>query len=227
VPARLLAVNVVRALLPDPLGDVGRTAIDKAPTAEPVDVLRSGLAGDVVVDRKHHGGRDQAVYAYAREDQAWWEEELGRSVPPGTFGENLTTEGLEVTGAVIGERWRIEGADGSPEVVVEVTSPRIPCRTFQSWMGESQWVRRFTERGAPGAYLRVLSEGTVRAGAPVEVVHRPAHGVTIGEVFQPRLADPARLRRLLDEGEDLQPALVRGLASEIARAATRAVAPAG
>jgi MOSC domain-containing protein YiiM len=225
MPPRLVSVNVVRAIIPDPRGDVGRTAIDKAPSSEPVDLLESGPAGDVVVDRKHHGGRDQAVYAYAREDQAWWEEELGRPLPPGTFGENLTTEGLDVTAAVIGERWRIDGVDGSGDVVVEVTSPRIPCQTFQSWLDEPQWVRRFTEHGAPGAYLRVLAEGRVRAGATVEVVHRPAHGVTIGEVFQPRFADPARLRRLLEEGEDLQPALVRRLAREVARAAARAAAP--
>jgi MOSC domain-containing protein YiiM len=94
-------------------------------------------------------------------------------------------------------------------------------------MAEPQWVRRFTEHGAPGAYLRVLVEGAVRAGARVEVLHRPGHGVTIGEVFQPRLADPARLRRLLDEGEDLHPALVRRLESEVDRAASRPAAASG
>jgi MOSC domain-containing protein YiiM len=223
--ARILRVNVGR---PRPVATGRRTvstAIWKAPVEGRVAVRGVNLEGDDQADRSVHGGPDKAVYAYAIEETRAWESELGRALGPAAFGENLTTEGLDVTGAVIGERWRIEGADGSPDVVVEVTAPRIPCQTFRSWMGEPQWVRRFTEHGAPGTYLRVLAEGSVRQGSTVEVLHRPTHGVTVGEVFQPRFADPARLQRLLVEGEDLHPPLVRRLQSEVGRAATRAAAP--
>jgi MOSC domain-containing protein YiiM len=158
-----------------------------------------GLVGDQVVDVRHHGGRDQAVYAYAVEDRDWWAAELGRELGPGSFGQNLDTEGVDVTGAVIGERWQV-GTDG---VVLEVSSPRIPCRTFQGFMDEPHWIKRFTEHGAPGAYLRVVSPGSVGAGDTLTVVGRPDHGVTIGDVFRLRDTDPDRLRRLLDQQHDL------------------------
>jgi MOSC domain-containing protein YiiM len=215
--ARILSINVVHALIVDPVGDVGRTAIDKRPVEGLVDVLAQGVVGDTCLDRKHHGGRDQAVYAYAREDQAGWEPELGRAVAAGEFGENLTTEGLDVTGAVIGERWEVAGVDGSKPVLLEVTAPRIPCSTFQAFIGVPHWVKRFTDRGAPGAYLRVLGEGRIRSGAQVTVVHRPSHGVTIGEVFVLRLADPERLELLLAEGEDLHEPLVAAIESQLRR----------
>ena len=194
------AVNVVHALVPDHRGDLDRTAIDKRPVEGRVAVSvpsgesEVGLAGDQIYDRKHHGGPDQAVYAYALEDLRWWATELGRAVPPGSFGENLTTYGLDVTGAVIGERWQV-GGDG---LVLEVTAPRIPCRTFQGWMGEPHWVKRFTERGAPGAYLRVVSPGTVGAGDRVTVAARPDHGVTVGDAFVIRRAPADGLRRMVE-----------------------------
>ncbi len=197
---RLVSVNVVHALIPDVLGSEDRTAIDKRPVDGRVAVTvpgdaEVGLTGDRIYDRNHHGGPDQAIYAYAAEDRAWWAAELGREIAAGAFGENLSTEGLDVTGAVIGERWQI-GADG---VLLEVTAPRIPCRTFQGWMDEPQWVKRFTDHGAPGAYLRVLTPGTVAAGDAIEVVHRPAHGVTVGDVFLIRRIDEGRLTAALDD----------------------------
>ena len=222
--ARVLSINVVHALVVDPVGTVGRTAIDKRPVHGPAEVHRLGVVGDTCLDRKNHGGRDQAVYAYAREDQSGWEAELGRAVPAGWFGENLTTEGLDVTGAVIGERWEIQGAGGSGPVLLEVTAPRIPCSTFQGFTGEPHWVKRFTDRAAPGAYLRVLGEGVIEAGSALSVVHRPAHRVTIGEVFVLRLADPQRLRRLLDQGSDLHPPLVAAIRSQLERSGAGAPA---
>jgi MOSC domain-containing protein YiiM len=208
VSPRVTAVSIVHALRPDLRGDLDETAIDKRPADGRV-VVRApgdggvGLAGDQVVDVRHHGGRDQAVYAYAVEDRDWWAAELGRELGPGSFGQNLDVEGLDVTGAVIGERWQV-GADG---LVLEVTSPRVPCTTFQGFMDEQHWVKRFTDHGAPGAYLRVVAEGTVGAGDEVTVLDRPAHGVTIGDVFRVRQTDASRLESLLDQQPDLATAL--------------------
>lgn len=176
----------------------GATAIDKRPLSGTVRIEPHGVAGDRQCDVRHHGGRDQALYAYAREEAARWAGELGIDIPPGRFGENLAVSGMPVTDAVIGERWRI-GAS----VVVEVTMPRVPCQTFKSWMGQPQWVKRFSDRGDTGSYLRVVTPGTVRAGDPILVVSRPSHGVTIRDVFNAHQQDPARLQRLLDESDDL------------------------
>jgi MOSC domain-containing protein YiiM len=193
--ASVHAVNVVHALVPDVRGDLDRTAIDKRPVQGRVPVGLLGVAGDEQYDGRHHGGEEQAVYAYAREDAEWWAGELGYEVPPGRFGENLSTRGIDVTGAVLGEQWRV-GDDG---LLLEVSSPRVPCTTFQGWMDEPHWVRRFTDRGAPGAYLRVLTPGTVAAGDAIEVVHRPAHGVTVGDVLVIRRTDDDRLAAALDD----------------------------
>lgn len=181
--ARIASVNVVHALVSNAGSRVGRSAIDKRPVDGPVDVEELGLVGDTVLDRAVHGGRDKAVYAYALEDLAAWEGKLGRPLPPGTFGENLTTERLDVSGAVIGEVWELATTPAAAPVVLEVTMPRSPCLTFQRWMDEPHWVKRFTEHGAPGAYLRVLAEGSISAGAVVRVISRPDHGVTVAEVF--------------------------------------------
>lgn len=211
-PARVTAVCVVHELLPDPEGEIGVTAIDKRTVTGPVPLTELGLAGDTQSNTADHGGADQAVYAFADEDAAWWADELGRPVPPGLFGENLRTSGLDVTGAEIGEQWRI-GA-----VVVEVTGPRIPCATFQRRMAEPRWVRRFTERGAPGAMLRVRTAGPVEAGDPLEVVHRPGHGIGIGAAFL-RPA-PEDMQRLLD-AEEAGLLVLGGSMRESARKAVR------
>lgn len=192
----------VNAGTPVPTADsyAPTTGIDKRPVDGPVLVTApgprgtapTGIAGDVVCDVRVHGGPDQAVYAYAREDLDRWAAELGRELPGGVFGENLTTSGLDVTGARIGERWRV-----GDEVLLEVSAPRIPCRTFAAWLGERGWIRRFTERAEPGAYLRVVRPGTIRAGDTIEVVHSPAHDLTIGVTFRALTAEPELLPRLV------------------------------
>lgn len=186
----------------------GTTGIDKQPADGPVRVAEpgpkgeggSGVVGDAVCDLRHHGGTDQAVYAFAREDLDYWERELGRPLANGCFGENLTTSGLDVTGARIGERWRI-----GPEVVLEVTSGRIPCRTFATWLGETGWVRRFTRNGAPGAYLRIIEPGEIRSGDAIEIVHLPDHRVTVGLSFRAGTLERALLPQLLAAGDALHP----------------------
>lgn len=193
----LLSVNVGRAQ-PTEHSDVDVTGIDKRPAEDAVEVRapgpelgRSGLVGDHVCDYRNHGGDDQAVYAYARADLDWWQGELGRPLANGVFGENLTTGGLDVTEALIGERWRIGAA------LLEVCSVRIPCRTFAGWLEERGWVRRFTERAVPGAYLRVLEPGSIAAGMPVDVVDRPGHDVTVGLAFRALTTEPELLPKLL------------------------------
>jgi MOSC domain-containing protein YiiM len=226
---KVLSVNVGRPLaVPYTKQPEGLTGIDKRPAEGPVRVTApgpkgvggSGLAGDAVCDRRHHGGNDQAVYAYAREDLDEWERVLGRPLRDGQFGENLTTQGLDLSHAEIGERWRVGGEDGP---LLEVTSGRIPCRTFQGHLGERGWVKRFSEAGLTGAYLRVLEEGTVRAGDAVEIVHRPGHGVTTTMEFRATTTQRELLPRLAPAGE----ALHTEVREELERLrATRGVAPA-
>ncbi|MGB7981670.1 MAG: MOSC domain-containing protein [Candidatus Nanopelagicales bacterium] len=179
--ARISAVCVVHTMLPEPANPDGLTAIDKRAVIGPVEVGPLGLAGDSQKDTAHHGGQEYAVYLYAEEDVAWWSAALGREIPPGLFGENLSTFGLEVSGLVIGARYRI----GDSGLEVEVTSPRNPCATFARRMNEPHWVKRFTEQRAPGAYVRVLTPGTVQAGDEIVQLAVPEHGITVADLMRP------------------------------------------
>ncbi len=210
----LRSVNVGRPRA-NPWKGLSATGIDKQPVHHPVEVTAPGpkgtgavgLAGDRAHDVKHHGGSDQALYAYAREDLDTWQEQLGRRLHDGSsFGENLTTVGLDVNGALIGERWRI----GS-EVLLEVSCPRIPCATFEGWLGEPGWLTRFIGARQPGAYLRVVEEGSIRAGDHIEVVARPPHDVTVALAFRAFTTEPELLPRLAvaDALPDEARALVR------------------
>ncbi|MEU7579603.1 MOSC domain-containing protein [Streptomyces sp. NPDC041068] len=204
----LLSVNVGRPKALEYTPVPTNTGIDKRPVQGPVRVAApgakgvggSGLAGDTICSLRHHGGDDQAVYAYAREDLDAWERTLDRPLTPGVFGENLTTSGVDVSGAKIGERWRV-----GPDLLLEVTSARIPCRKFQEHLGEKAWMKRFTQQGAPGAYLRVIEPGEIRAGDTIEVVHRPEHGITVSLYFRAVTTEQELLPRLLDAGEALHP----------------------
>jgi MOSC domain-containing protein YiiM len=191
----VLSVSVGRPREFEWLGRRFSSAIWKSPVAGPVAVRGVNVSGDDQADRSVHGGPDKAVYVYAREDARWWEAELGRALDEGGFGENLTVGGLDVTGAVIGERWVIDG------VVLEVSQPRVPCFKLGARMGDPHVPRRFAEAGRPGAYLRILDEGELAAGARVDVVHRPAHGLTVGDVSEIYHRDHGRLAELLDAPE--------------------------
>jgi len=192
---------------PNPYKDTRDTGIDKQPRSGPVAVrapgpkvtgLGSGLVGDFIGDPLHHGGDEQAVYAYAREDLDDWETRLERPLPNGFFGENLSTRDLDVTQARLGERWRI-----GDDVLLLVTTPRIPCSTFRGWVGERGWLKTFTQLARPGAYLSVLTPGTIRAGDEIEVVHRPDHEVTVGVSYRAITLEPDLLPLLLAAGSDL------------------------
>lgn len=154
----------------------------------------SGVDGDFIGDRKHHGGSSQAVYAFAREELDRWERELGRGLPAGTFGENVTTTGIDVDGALIGERWRI-----GPTAELVVTGPRIPCATFALHIGVERWVERFSVHGRTGAYLAVAVPGTIRIGDEIVVIERPAHGFDVVALFGALRGDRPLAERILAE----------------------------
>jgi MOSC domain-containing protein YiiM len=196
----LLSVNLA-VVRDNPFKHAQRTGIDKRPAEGPVAVrapgpkahgLGSGLVGDFVGDRRNHGGDDQAVYAYAVEDLQWWADTLSVTLSAGQFGENLTTQGMDVSGARVGERWLL--GDG---VVLQVTDPRIPCATFRGRMNRPGWLKTFTEAARPGAYLRVVTPGTVRGGDTIEVTHRPDHEVTVAMVFRALTTTPELLPQIL------------------------------
>ena len=187
----MISVNTGRGQDAAWAGSLRRTAISKRPVAGRSEVGRLGLGGDEQVDKPAHGGPEQALYAYAREDLDWWVEQLGRELTDGMFGENITTAALDVTGALIGEIWDL----GTARVLV--TAPRIPCVVFAGWMDERHWVRRFADARRPGAYLRVLREGAVGAGDRIEVLSRPAERVTIAESMTAYYGDAGLMRRLL------------------------------
>ncbi|MFD3787812.1 MOSC domain-containing protein [Streptomyces cyaneofuscatus] len=211
---RLLSVNVGRPIpLPSAGGPGGLSGIDKRPFEGGVRVSDpgpkgtggSGLAGDAVCDLRNHGGSDQAVYAFAREELDAWERQLGgRELANGSFGENLTTLAVDVSGALIGEHWRV-----GDELLLEVTSGRIPCRTFADHIKEEKWVRRFTQEAVTGAYLRVIEPGTIRAGDPVEIVHRPDHAITAALQFRAVTTERTLLPSLLAAASALHPEALR------------------
>ena len=171
------------------------TAIYKTPVAGRVAVRGVNLAGDEQADRAIHGGPNQVAYAYAEEDYAWWETQLNRPLPPGTFGENLTTRGLDVNGAAIGEQWRIGSC------VFGVTGPRVPCSKLAMSVGDPAFVRTFARALRPGAYLSVVEEGDVGTGDAVEVLRRPQHGLTIARMAEIYLFDHPSAAELLAVAE--------------------------
>ncbi|CAA0134092.1 Protein YiiM [Mycolicibacterium vanbaalenii] len=196
--ASVLTVNTAPAVV-----DLGamHSGIDKRPSAEPLTVrapgprkggLGSGVVGDTIGNSRHHGGDDQAVYAYGREDLDDWQSRLGRDIDNGMFGENITTSGVNLTDRLVGERWAV-GDDG---LVLEVTSPRTPCKTFSTWLGIPGWIKTFTAAGVPGAYFRVLEPGTMRAGDRIQIIERPDHSVTVGVVFRALMLEPALMPTL-------------------------------
>jgi MOSC domain-containing protein YiiM len=200
-----------------PHGGGRPTAIDK----QPVDAfevrdpgpkhggLGSGVVGDEIGNPKHHGGELQAVYAYPREDLDFWEQQVGRPLRSGGFGENVTTVGIDTTHALVGELWRIG------DVVLRVEVPRIPCSTFAKHMDEPRWVRRFTEEGRTGAYLSVVTPGVVRAGTPVEV-ERPTHDIDLLLLFRAFTGDLTAARRVVDANV-VHPEVQEGLVDTLGR----------
>lgn len=191
-PARVLSVAVGRPREFAYDGRPAQSAIWKSPVAGRIAARGVNLDGDDQADRQAHGGPDKALYAYAIEDARWWEAELGRALETAEFGQNLTTEGVDVNGARVGERWAIGSG------VFEISEPRVPCWRLGVRMNDPAFVRRFTEAQRPGAYLRIVGEGDVGAGDAIEVVSRPAHDLTVRDVFRIYTRDREECGRLLE-----------------------------
>jgi MOSC domain-containing protein YiiM len=192
---RLLSVNVGRPRAFGHQGKSVKSSIWKAPVEGPVAVRGVNLEGDDQADREVHGGPDKAVYGYAVEDVRWWEGELDRALPLSAFGENLTTSGIDVSGALIGERWEIGTA------LLEVSQPRSPCWKLGVRMDDPAFPRKFTKAQRPGAYLRIVREGVLAAGDPIRVLHRPDHGVRVSDVFRIYTNERQKAHLLLDVPE--------------------------
>jgi MOSC domain-containing protein YiiM len=206
----VLSLNIAQKTAPVDYARAGVTGIDKRPVDGPLEVhppgprgaAGSGVAGDAIGDWTVHGGDYQAVYGYAREDLDWWQTELGEEFHNGQFGENLTTQGIDHTSALVGEQWRVGTA------TLEVTGPRIPCRTFAEFLGQRGWVKRFTQVVRPGAYFRVLEAGLIAPGDEITVVHRPDHDVTVEMFFRAVTTEADLLPRLLEAGDSVPPEVI-------------------
>jgi len=189
---RVRSVNLAFPSAKEPwTGGDGKTGIDKREVPGRIKLERNAVVGDFIGDKKNHGGYDQAVYAYAYEDLQWWESELGMAISNGRFGENLTTQGVDVTQAVIGERWNIGTA------VLEVSQPRIPCRTFAGFWDRPNLIKEFTDAGRPGAYLRIIREGEIESSDEIALSDRPPHGITIADLFAAKRGERSRMSEIL------------------------------
>ena len=193
--SRILSVNVGEQRVTEFRGHAVMTGIYKSPVEGPVRVEGVNLVGDEQADRRVHGGVHKAVYAYASEDYGWWSGQLGSPLAPGTFGENLTTEGVEVGAAVPGQRWRTGG------VVLEVSEPRMPCYKLGIRMDDPGFPALFSVAGRPGTYLRIVEEGSLAAGDLIEIGPPPEHGLTVADIARIYDRDHREAERLLEVPE--------------------------
>ena len=175
---KLISINIGEERTLQRKDHVEQTGIFKSPTDEPVQINKLGLNGDVIISKKHHGGPDQAVYLYGMADYAWWSNEIGKELGPGTFGDNLTISELESAQFNIGDYLHIG------EVILQVTAPRIPCKTFAARMEDPQWVKKFRHAERPGLYCRVLKEGVVKAGDSVSVEKYSGETISVLQMYR-------------------------------------------
>ena len=189
--ARVLSINITSVVHQGEwTGSEGRTGIDKRSVGGSIEFKNNGVAGDRIIDTNVHGGFDQAVYAYAIEDAQWWEREINEEISAGRFGENLTTEGIDVNAALVGEQWKI----GS--VILEVSQPRIPCRVFAGFWKRSTLIKDFTQAGRPGTYLRIIQEGSAQAGDSIEVIFKPDHAISVKDLFLAKSGERSKINEI-------------------------------
>jgi len=189
--ARVLSINITSVVHQGEwTGSEGRTGIDKRSVGGSIEFKNNSVAGDRIIDTNVHGGFDQAVYAYAIEDAQWWEREINEEISAGRFGENLTTEGIDVNAALVGEQWKI----GS--VILEVSQPRIPCRVFAGFWKRSTLIKDFTQAARPGTYLRIIQEGSAQAGDSIEVIFKPDHAISIKDLFLAKSGERSKINEI-------------------------------
>ena len=209
---RVVSVNVGTPTTTLWRGREVTSAIWKSPVEGRVPVAGVNLSGDNQADRTVHGGPDKAIYSYSVSDYAWWQDNLGRPLEPGTFGENLTIADMDVSAAVIGELWQVGSS------TLRVTQPRLPCYKLGMRMDDHLFTRRFAAVDRPGAYLTIVRGGQIGAGDPIGVLERPDHGVTVTTVYRAYLRDHSLAEQILD---------VPGLPAEWQNWAERATALSG
>jgi len=175
---KLISINVGKERTQQRKDFVETTGIYKMPVNEPVEIKALGIDGDAICDVKSHGGVDQALYVYGGGDYAWWSNETGKELAPGTFGDNLTISDLESAQFNVGDYLHIG------EITLQVTAPRIPCDTFATRMEDPQWVKKFRAAERPGLYCRIIKEGTIKAGDPVSVEKYSGETISILEMYR-------------------------------------------
>jgi MOSC domain-containing protein YiiM len=198
---KLISINIGKERTQQRRDYVETTGIYKMPVSGPVEIKSLGIDGDAICDMKHHGGPDQAIYVYGGADYEWWSQELGREIPPGTFGENLTISDLSSADFNVGDSLYIGG------VTLQVTAPRIPCGTFATRMQDPQWVKKFRKSGRPGLYCRVLGEGVVNVGDEVRVEKYTGTTLSISQMYRDyyeKNKTEEMLRRHLDAPIDIR-----------------------
>ena len=189
---KVLSVNIAKRIhTGEWTGSEGRTGIDKEPVSGPVELKDNCVAGDSVIDRKAHGGYDKAVYAYSIEDAKWWEGVIGRELRNGSFGENLTVQGIELNSSLIGERWSVGSC------ILEVSEPRIPCRVFAGFWDRPTLIKEFTDAKRSGTYLRIIEEGKVSAGDEIKVISKPSHKITVLDIFEAKAGNREKIQEIV------------------------------
>ncbi len=189
---KVLSVNIAKRIhTGEWTGSEGRTGIDKEPVSGPVELKDNRVAGDSVIDRKAHGGYDKAVYAYSIEDAKWWEGVIGRELRNGSFGENLTVQGIELNSSLIGERWSVGSC------ILEVSEPRIPCRVFAGFWDRPSLIKEFTDARRSGTYLRIIEEGKVSAGDEIKVISKPTHKITVLDIFEAKAGNREKIQEIV------------------------------
>ncbi len=189
--AKIVSVNVGTPKEFEYKGRIAKSAIWKTPILGRVMARGVNMDGDDQADRKAHGGYDKAIYAYASEDLLWWGQQVGRALVYGEFGENITTQGIEVNDALVGERWEVGNT------VLEVSEPRIPCWRLGVRMNDKTFPRKFTQALRPGSYLRIIKEGDIGCGDKINVIERPDHDLSVRDVFRIYTKDHAEIERIL------------------------------
>lgn len=190
--AKVLSVNIAKRIhTGEWTGSEGRTGIDKEPVNGAIEFKDNSVAGDSVIDRKAHGGYDKAVYAYAIEDAKWWEGVISRELRNGSFGENLTVQGIELNSSLIGERWSVGSC------ILEVSEPRIPCRVFAGFWDRPTLIKDFTDARRSGTYLRIIEEGKVSAGDEIKVISKPDHEISVLDIFEAKAGNREKIQEIV------------------------------